>query len=75
MGLVRKNRALLRNTRLSLRPHIYVVDWPVDCTLRYRQNSFFIRTIRMWDSLRAEVVIFWHLRDVKDIRYRKILNF
>ena len=38
---VPENHIFLCNTRLSRSAQPYVVDWPVDCTLHYRQNSFF----------------------------------
>ena len=61
------NHVFLCNTRQA---HSYEVDWPVNCTLHDRQNSFSSQTIRMWNSPRIELVIFWLLRNEKGIKYR-----
>ena len=57
-SLIAENHVFLRKSRLSWQVHPSMVDWPVDRTLQYRQKSFFNRIISMWNSLRAEVVIF-----------------
>ena len=73
-GLIAKSHVFLPITCLSRRAHHYVVDWPVDRTTSYGHNSFFSQTIRMWNSLRAEVVIFWLLRHEKGIKCRNIIT-
>ncbi|XP_065356054.1 putative nuclease HARBI1 [Calliphora vicina] len=45
MELVPETRSLLRNTRSSARAHQFVVDWTVDRTKHYWENSFFSRTV------------------------------
>ena len=55
--LIAENYVFPRNTRLARRAIPYVVDWPMDCTIPYRLNLFFSRTIGMWISLHARVVI------------------
>ena len=52
------NHVFLGGTRLSWQAHSYVVDWPVERTFYDIQNSFSSRIIRMWNSPRAEIVIF-----------------
>ena len=69
--LITENHVFLQNTRLSRPAHPYVVDWPVNSTIPYGQNSFFSRTIRIWNSLRKDL-IFWLSRHKKSINYRKI---
>ena len=54
-GHIPDNYLYLHNTRLSRRPHPFVVDRP---PIPYGLNSFFSRTIRAWNSLCPEVVIF-----------------
>ena len=63
--LIPENSIFLCNSRLLQREHPYVVDWAVDRTIYYGQNSFFSRTIRVWNFLGAEVVIFGLLRNEK----------
>ena len=58
-GLIAQNHVILRKTRLSRRAHPYVVYWPLNRTISYGQNSFFSRTERMQNSLRADLVIFF----------------
>ena len=72
-GLIAVNHVFLCSTRLSCQSHSYVVDWPVDRTLHDKQNSLSGRTIRMWNSPRAAVAIFWFLRDGEGIKYRNII--
>ena len=57
------------NISRSRSAHTYLVDWPVDCTIPYGQNSFFSWTIRTRNSLCARVVICWLLSDEKGIKY------
>lgn len=33
------------------RAHLFVVDWPIEWIIQYRENTFFIRTIRKWNAL------------------------
>ena len=73
-GLISVNHIFLRNSRLYWQAHTYVVDWPVDRILHDRQNSFSSRAIRMRNSSRTEVVIFWLLRNKNGIKYRKIIT-
>ena len=73
-GFIALNHVFLYNARLSWEAHSYVADWPVNRTLHHKQNSFSSRTIRMWNSPRAEVVIFWFLRNEKSIKYRNIIT-
>ena len=54
-GMFPETRTFVRNTRFSSRAHPYVVDWQVNRTTHYRENSFFSRTVRMWNNLPAEV--------------------
>ena len=44
-----------RSTRLSENSHPFCIDWPVDRTTHYRENSIFGRTARMWNKLPASV--------------------
>ncbi|XP_065365413.1 uncharacterized protein LOC135958439 [Calliphora vicina] len=53
--LVPDTRSFTRNTRSSARAHPFVFDWSVDSTTHYRENSFFSRTVRMWNKLPVEV--------------------
>ena len=55
-GFISLHHDLLCNSRLSCQVYSYVVNWPVDRILRDRQNSFFSRTIRIWNPPRAEFV-------------------
>ena len=73
-GLIPVNHVFFSKTHLSWQAHSYVVDWPVDRTLHDRLNSFSGRTICMWNSLSAEVVIFCPTRDEKSIKHRKIVT-
>ena len=52
--LVPETRTFSRNTRASSRAHPFVVDWPVNRTTHYRENSFFSRTVRLWNKLPAD---------------------
>ena len=54
-GYIPENHVFLRKTRHFRRAHPYVVDPP---PIPYGQNSFFIRTIRVWNLLLPEIVIF-----------------
>ncbi|XP_065368895.1 uncharacterized protein LOC135961328 [Calliphora vicina] len=53
--LVPDTRSFSRNTHLSAGAHPFVVDWSVNRTTHYRENSFFSRTVRMWNKLPVEV--------------------
>ena len=70
-SLISENHVFLPNTHLSRRTHPYVVDRPVNRILHYGNNSLFSRIIRMLNTLREVVAIFWVLRDEKDIKYWK----
>ena len=63
--LITENHVFLRSTCLSRWAHPYMVDWSVDCTIPCGHNSFFSRTVCMWNSICAEFVIFLPLRDEK----------
>ena len=70
-GLVFENHVFLLNTCYSRRTRQYIVDWPVDRTLHYRQTAFFSRTIRMRNSLCAEFTTFLLWRAENGIKYKK----
>ena len=53
--LVIEKHVFLSSTRLSIRARALVVAKPVNRTLHYKQNSFFRRTLRIWNSLLAKV--------------------
>ena len=42
-----------RQSRFSARAHHFHIDEKVERTAHYRANSFFFRTVRMWNSLPA----------------------
>ena len=71
-GFIPENHVFLCYTRLSW----YIIDWLVDRTVHCTQNSFFRRTIRMWNyySLRAVVITFGVLRNENGIKNRKIIT-
>ena len=48
-------RMFRRDTRLSRNSHPFVIEGPVSRTTHYRKNSFFSRSIRMWNELPANV--------------------
>ena len=73
-GLIAENHVFLCNNRLSWQTHLYVVDCPLERKFHDKQNSFSRRSIRMWNSPRAEVVISWFLKDEKCIKYRNIIT-
>ena len=45
----------MNENRVFCRTRSFVVDWPVSRALHYRQKTFFSWTIRIWNSLAAEV--------------------
>ena len=74
-GFISENHMFLCNTRLSRRALSYVVNWSVDRSIFYGQNSFFSKTIRIWNSsLPRGCNYFWLLRDEKGIKNRKIIT-
>ena len=54
-GLVPDNPIFLRSTRTSGRAHPFVFHCAVNCTMHYRENSFFARTASLWNDLPADV--------------------
>ena len=54
-GLIPDVRMFVRDTRLSRSSHPFVVEWPAGRTTHYRMNSFFARTIPMWNRLPADI--------------------
>ena len=53
--LIPPSQVFARNTRLSGRNHAYTVASMYHCTTHYRENSFFIRTARLWNKLPADI--------------------
>lgn len=53
--LVPNIKIFARSTRLAGGSHRFTVDLPVVRTTHYRKNSFFSRTVRMWNELPASV--------------------
>ena len=54
-GLKPDNHIFLRSTHTSRRSHPFLIVFPVNRTVHYRENSFFARTARLWNNLHAEV--------------------
>lgn len=52
----RKSYIFVANTHLLGKAHPFVIDWSVECTMHYRENSLFRRSVHMWNTLRTKVL-------------------